>query len=162
MASIHDFTLNTITGEPRSLSAYAGKAVLIVNVASKCGLTPQYAALQALHDRLGGEDFAVLGVPCNQFGKQEPGSDEEIQSFCTTNFGVTFDMFSKVDVNGDGRHPLYAYLTGQDTAPDGAGDISWNFAKFVVDKQGCVTARFDPSVKPDDEALGAALLAAMK
>jgi glutathione peroxidase len=157
VASLHDFQQKSITGEEQSLSAYQGKAVLIVNVASKCGLTPQYEKLEKLHEKYAQRGFAVLGFPCNQFGAQEPGSEREIQEFCTTNYGVKFPMFSKIEVNGAGRAPLYEWLTSQPTAPDGPGDIKWNFAKFVVDRQGRLVARFNPTVAPDAPELVAAV-----
>jgi len=148
MPKLHDFTMKTIDGDSRSLGDFAGKAVLVVNVASKCGLTPQYADLQALHEEYAPRGFAVLGFPCNQFAGQEPGTDAEVKTFCTTSYGTTFPMFSKIDVNGPARAPLYAWLTSEATQPDGAGDIKWNFAKFVVGKDGRVVARFDPTTKP--------------
>lgn len=157
MANAHDFTATTIDGTARPLRDYAGRALLIVNVASQCGLTPQYAGLQQLHERFAGRGLAVLGFPCNQFGSQEPGSESQIKTFCETRFGVTFPMFAKVEVNGEGRHPLYAFLTSQPTQPDGPGDIVWNFAKFLVDAQGNVVARFAPTVAPDAPELIAAV-----
>jgi glutathione peroxidase len=149
MASIYDFTMKTIDGKEQSLGEYRGQALLVVNVASQCGLTPQYQALQALHAEYAPRGFTVLGFPCNQFAGQEPGRDADVKAFCSTRYGVTFPMFSKVEVNGGGRAPLYAWLTGQPTRPDGAGDIKWNFAKFVVDRTGQVTARFEPKTAPD-------------
>ncbi|MBX3023710.1 glutathione peroxidase [bacterium] len=157
MATAHDFTATSIDGTATPLKDYAGTALLIVNVASQCGLTPQYAGLQHLHERYQGRGFAVLGFPCNQFGSQEPGSEGEIKTFCETRFGVTFPMFAKVDVNGAGAHPLYAFLTSQPTQPDGSGDIQWNFAKFLVGKDGAVLARFAPTEKPDSPAIAAAI-----
>lgn len=157
MASAHDFTAVTIDGSATPLKDYAGRALLIVNVASQCGLTPQYAGLQQLHERYAGRGLAVLGFPCNQFGSQEPGSEAQIKTFCETRFGVTFPMFAKVEVNGTGRHPLYAFLTSQATQPDGPGDITWNFAKFLVDASGAVVARFSPTVTPDAPELVAAI-----
>lgn len=133
----------------RQLDEHRGKVLLVVNVASRCGLTPQYDGLQKLHAEYASRGFAVLGFPCNQFGGQEPGSDADVRAFCTTNYGVTFPMFSKIDVNGDTRAPLYAWLTSQPTKPDGPGDIKWNFAKFIVDRSGSVVARFDPSTPPN-------------
>ena len=159
--SVHEFGHPTIDGTDQSLAELAGKALLVVNVASQCGLTPHYAGLQALHERYAARGFAVLGFPCNQFGSQEPGTEAEIQRFCETRFGVTFPMFAKLEVNGPGRHPLYAWLTAQDSAPDGAGDITWNFAKFVIGPEGSVRARFAPTVTPDDPALVAAIEAAL-
>jgi len=149
MPTFHDFTMKTIDGKEQSLADYRGKALLLVNVASQCGLTPQYAALQALHAEYAPRGFAVLGFPCNQFAGQEPSSDAEVKAFCSTGYGVTFPLFSKIEVNGKGRAPLYAWLTGEPTRPDGPGDIKWNFAKFVVDRTGHVVARFDPRTAPD-------------
>lgn len=148
MANVHDFTATTIDGDEKSLADFAGKTLLIVNVASQCGLTPQYRGLEELHKKYKGRGFAVLGFPCNQFAGQEPGSDEEIREFCELRFGVTFPMFSKIDVNGEDRHPLYEFLTAEETQPDAAGDIKWNFAKFIVNKRGEVVARFDPAIEP--------------
>jgi glutathione peroxidase len=148
MPSLHDFTMKTITGREQSLADYRGKALLVVNVASECGLTPQYSALQALQTEYGPRGFAVLGFPCNQFGGQEPGSDADVKTFCETSYGVTFPLFSKIEVNGKGRAALYTWLTGQPTKPDGPGDIKWNFAKFLVGKDGAVTARFEPKTAP--------------
>ena len=149
MAGFHDFTMKTIDGETRSLGEHRGKVALVVNVASKCGLTPQYASLQKTHEEFSGRGFTVLGFPCNQFAGQEPGSDADVKAFCTTNYGTTFPMYSKIDVNGDGRAPLYAWLTAQATEPEGPGDIKWNFGKFLVGKDGRVLARFGPQVAPD-------------
>jgi glutathione peroxidase len=157
MATLHEFSATSIDGKPRSLSEFSGKVCLVVNVASKCGLTPQYTQLQELYDRYHARGFEVLGFPCNQFGGQEPGTEEQIQQFCTSKYSVTFPMFSKIDVNGAGRDPLYTYLTSQPTAPDGAGDIRWNFAKFVIGKDGSVAARFSPMVTPLDPALVGAI-----
>ncbi|MEW6268381.1 MAG: glutathione peroxidase [Thermodesulfobacteriota bacterium] len=148
MPTLHDFTMKTIDGEERPLGGFRGKALMVVNVASRCGLTPQYEDLQRVHEEYAPRGFAVLGFPCNQFAGQEPGTDADVKQFCTVNYGVTFPMFSKVDVNGAARAPLYAWLTEQTVGPDPAGDIKWNFAKFVVDKQGNVVARFDPTTKP--------------
>ena len=146
--SIYDFQEKTIDGKPRSLKDYQGKAILIVNVASKCGLTPQYKALEELHETYGAKGFAVLGFPANEFGAQEPGTDDQIKDFCTTNYGVKFDMFSKVKVKGDGIDPLFDYLTSAATNPKFAGEIKWNFNKFLVSKTGEVLARFEPKVEP--------------
>lgn len=145
--SVHEFTMKTIKGEEKPLKDYNGKAMLIVNVASKCGLTPQYEQLQKLHEKYSDKGLAILGFPCNQFLRQEPGSEEEIQQFCSVNYGVTFDMFSKIDVNGKNRHPLYEHLAGDNAKFP--GKISWNFEKFLVNKDGEVVARFDPKVTPD-------------
>ena len=157
MANLHDFEAVTIGGETQKLSEYAGKVCLIVNVASKCGLTPQYDGLQRLHERFGAQGLAVLGFPCNQFAGQEPGSEAEIQEFCSTNFGVGFPLFSKIDVNGDGCHPLYGWLTRADTQPEAAGDVKWNFGKFLVAKSGDVVARFEPQTEPEAPELVAAI-----
>ena len=154
--SVYDFTVHTIDGAAQSLSAYSGKVLLIVNVASQCGLTPQYAGLQELHQSLADRGLAVLGFPCNQFGAQEPGTEAQIKTFCETRYRVTFPMFAKIDVNGPARHPLYAHLTAQPTQPDGPGDIQWNFAKFLIDRHGNVAARFAPPTKPaSEEVVGA-------
>jgi glutathione peroxidase len=161
MTNVHDFTLNTLDGGARSLGDFKGQALLLVNVASECGLTPQYAGLQALHAELEGQGFSVLGFPCNQFGAQEPGTAAQIQTFCTKNYGVTFPLFAKLEVNGPGRAPLYAHLTQQATQPDGPGDIGWNFAKFLVGRDGRVLARFSPRTPPDHPALRAAIQAAL-
>jgi glutathione peroxidase len=159
--SIHDFEMKTIDGRAQKLADYRGKVLLVVNVASKCGLTPHYAGLQTLYEEKQARGFAVLGFPCNQFGGQEPGSDSEVKTFCSTSYGVSFPMFSKIDVNGAARAPLYGWLTAAKTQPDGPGDIAWNFAKFVIGKDGRVKARFEPRVAPDDPALRAAIDAAL-
>jgi glutathione peroxidase len=159
--TIHEFEMKTIDGETRKLDAFRGQVLLVVNVASKCGLTPHYAGLQKLYDEYRGRGFAVLGFPCNQFGGQEPGSDAEVKSFCETRYGVRFPMFSKIAVNGAKRAPLYAWLTGEKTAPDGPGDVAWNFAKFLVGKDGRVKARFHPRVEPDGAEIRAAIDSAL-
>jgi glutathione peroxidase len=146
--SIHDVEIAALDGSPLDLSSFAGREVLVVNVASKCGLTPQYTGLETLQQQYGGKGFTVLGVPCNQFGAQEPGSPDEIQTFCSTTYGVTFPMTEKVDVNGEGRHQLYQQLTAYPDAEGKSGDIQWNFEKFLVDAQGEVVARFRPLVEP--------------
>jgi len=148
MPDLFGFNVKAIDGAEQKVADYRGKVLLIVNVASQCGLTPQYEGLQKLHAELAPRGFAVLGFPCNQFGGQEPGSNADVKKFCTTNYGVTFPLFSKIEVNGPGRAPLYSWLTSQSTMPDGPGDIKWNFAKFVVDRTGSVVARFDPSTAP--------------
>ena len=148
MARLHDFQAKTIRGDDCDLSRFAGKVCLVVNVASECGLTPQYDGLQRLYDEYRDQGLEILGFPCNQFGEQEPGGEAEIASFCETHYGVAFPMFSKIDVNGEGRHPLYAWLTDQPAGPDAAGDVAWNFAKFLVDKDGAVVARFAPPTEP--------------
>ena len=151
MKNFYDFKLNAIDGAPDLLAGLKGKVVLAVNVASQCGLTPQYTDLEGLHEELADEDFAVVGFPCNQFGKQEPGSEEEIQTFCSTNYGVTFPMSAKLEVNGAGRHPLYAWLT--DPANGHAGDIEWNFEKFLIGRDGKLLNRYAPTVKPRDSGV---------
>lgn len=155
--TIYEFAARTIDGEERPLREYAGKVLLIVNVASQCGLTPHYAGLQELYQTFGERGLVVLGFPCNQFGTQEPGSEGEIKKFCETRFGVTFPMFAKIDVNGAARHPLYAFLTAQPTQPDGPGDIQWNFAKFLIDRSGNVAARFAPTAAPVSEEIVSAI-----
>jgi glutathione peroxidase len=151
--SLHDIPVKNLAGQPASLGDLAGKTVLVVNVASKCGLTPQYTGLEQLHERYAGRGFSVAGFPCNQFGGQEPGSAEEIQQFCSTSYGVTFPMFEKIEVNGPGRHPVYQELTQLPDAAGEAGDIQWNFEKFLLGPDGTVLARFRPRTEPDDPAL---------
>lgn len=153
MTTLHDFTLPSLEGEERHLSEHAGKVALVVNVASRCGLTPHYEGLEKLQRSLGERGFVVLGFPCNQFGAQEPGTAEEIREFCTSRFDVSFPMYAKLDVNGASRSPLYAWLTGEATAPDGPGDVKWNFAKFVIGRDGRVIARFAPTVAPTSPEL---------
>jgi glutathione peroxidase len=148
--NIYDTPVKTLAGEDSTLGALAGKTLLVVNVASKCGLTPQYTALEELQARLSPRGFSVVGFPCNQFGGQEPGTAEEIEQFCSTTYGVTFPMFEKIEVNGPGRHPIYDELTAVPDAEGEAGDIQWNFEKFVLDPSGSVVARFRPRTVPDD------------
>lgn len=143
------FKMQSLAGEEVDLAKYQGKVVMIVNVASKCGYTGQYAQLQKLHEKYASQGLAILGFPCNQFLGQEPGSAEEIQAFCRKNYGVTFDMFAKVEVNGENACELYKLLTSLDTRPKGAGKIGWNFEKFLIDRNGTVVARFGPGTKPD-------------
>jgi glutathione peroxidase len=157
MPNLYDFTLKAIDGTERSLADYRGQGLLIVNVASRCGLTPQYEALQKLHAEYAPRGFAVLGFPCNQFGGQEPGSNADIRTFCTTTYKVTFPLFSKLDVNGASRAPLYAWLTSRPTQPEGPGDITWNFTKFVIDRTGGVVARFEPATAPTAPEVRAAI-----
>jgi glutathione peroxidase len=159
--SLYDIELTTLAGEPTTLAAYKGQAMLIVNVASKCGLTPQYAGLERLHERHADRGFAVIGVPCNQFGGQEPGSAEEIQTFCATTYGVTFPMLAKIDVNGPDRHPLYRELTPTPDSDGTAGDIQWNFEKFLVDPDGKIVARFRPMTTPESDEVLTALEAVL-
>ncbi|WP_347548315.1 glutathione peroxidase [Pseudalkalibacillus hwajinpoensis] len=145
--TVHSFTAETLQGNAMPLSEYSGKVLLIVNTASKCGLTPQYESLQELYDSLKDEQFEILGFPCNQFGAQEPGSEKDIQEFCSINYGVRFQMFAKVDVNGENAHPLFQYLTHE--APEVEhGDIPWNFTKFLVDQNGNVVERYEPTTEP--------------
>ncbi|BCB77435.1 glutathione peroxidase [Phytohabitans flavus] len=151
--TIYDISVHTLAGEPASLGDYQGRALLIVNVASKCGLTPQYAALERLHETYSGRGFSVLGVPCNQFGGQEPGTAEEIAEFCSTTYGVTFPLLEKTEVNGPGRHPLYNVLTAVADDDGEAGDITWNFEKFLVSRDGEVVRRFRPGTTPEDAEL---------
>lgn len=151
------FTMDSIDGQPVELSKYHGRVVLIVNVASKCGLTPQYKALEALHEKFGEKGLSVLGFPANEFGRQEPGTNDEIKDFCTSNFGVKFDMFAKVVVKGDGQCELYKFLTSDATNPGMAGPITWNFEKFLVGRDGKVVKRFAPRVAPDAPEVLAAI-----
>lgn len=146
-----DFEITMIDGERAHLSQYHGKVIMLVNVASRCGLTKQYKELQALHDRYANQGLIVLGIPANNFGGQEPGTNQEIRQFCSTKFNVEFDMLAKVSVKGDDMIPLYTYLTSEDTNPKFAGPIPWNFTKFLIDREGKVVARFGPRVKPDAE-----------
>ncbi len=144
-----DFKMKSIDGKDVDLSKYKGEVVLMVNVASQSGLTPQYKQLEAVYSKYKDQGFAVFGFPANEFGSQEPGTDEEIKAFCTTNFNVDFPMFSKIKVKGDGIHPLYQVLTATETEPEAAGDIKWNFEKFLIGRDGKVVKRFSPRVKPD-------------
>jgi glutathione peroxidase len=170
MSNIYDIPVTTIDGKPQKLGDYAGKVLLVVNVASKCGLTPQYEGLEKTYEQLRDKGLVVLGFPCNQFGEQEPGSESEIKEFCTTNFGVKFPMFSKLEVNGNGRHPLYRALieaqpkaiagnglreklAGYGRKPDSDSDVLWNFEKFLIDRSGNVVARFEPDIAADDPRL---------
>jgi glutathione peroxidase len=156
--SILDTKIATLAGEPSDLGHITeGQAALVVNVASKCGLTPQYAKLEALQEQLAGKRFTVVGVPCNQFGGQEPGTSQEIAEFCSATYGVTFPMTEKVDVNGADRHPMYEELTKSADADGRTGDIQWNFEKFLLSADGTVVARFGPRTEPDDPAVTAAI-----
>jgi glutathione peroxidase len=152
MASIYDFDVNTISGKQVSLGDYKGKVLLIVNTASKCGFTPQFAGLEALYSELHAEGLEILGFPCNQFLKQDPGSDSEISEFCSLNYGVTFPMFSKIDVNGDNTHPLYQYLKAEAKGLLGSEKIKWNFTKFLVNREGEVIKRYAPNTEPKEIA----------
>ena len=155
--SIYDVDINNLDGSTADLHQLEDKAVLVVNVASKCGLTPQYEGLERLHEKLSGRGFSVLGVPCNQFLGQEPGTAEEIAEFCSTTYGVTFTLTEKVEVNGEGRHPLYEQLTPVADAEGHTGDIRWNFEKFLVAPGGEVVARFNPTVDPESAEITAAI-----
>ena len=150
VTSVLDFKVKDIDGKEVDLAKYKGDVLLIVNTASQCGLTPQYEALQEDYEKYKAKGFSVLAFPANEFGKQEPGTNEEIKTFCKSKYNVTFPVFSKIVVKGKGQHPLYQFLTSKDTDPKFAGDISWNFAKFLVNRKGEVIARFDPKVTPDD------------
>ncbi|MBX9847967.1 MAG: glutathione peroxidase [Rhodocyclaceae bacterium] len=157
--SIYDIPVTRLNGDPASLKDYANKVLLVVNTASQCGLTPQYDGLETLYQKYAGQGLVVLGFPSNQFGAQEPGSAEQIATFCSTNYSVTFPLFAKTDVNGPNAHPLYVWLK-QNTPGDGAEDIGWNFAKFLVGRDGKVIARYAPTVVPS--ALGATIEEALK
>jgi glutathione peroxidase len=159
--SIYEQEIKTLEGEPADLQQYAGKTTLVVNVASKCGLTPQYEGLQKLYDEYRDRGFAVLGFPCNQFMGQEPGTAEEIREFCDTSYHVTFPILEKIDVNGAQQHPIYTELEQTADADGEAGDVKWNFEKFLVAPDGSVAARFRPQVTPDDPALVAAIEATL-
>jgi len=155
-SSVHEFTLNSIDGRPAPLSAYQGKVVLIVNVASRCGFTPQYAGLEALYEKYKDRGFVILGFPANNFGGQEPGTNEEIKTFCSTKYNVTFPMYAKISVKGDDKAPLYQFLTVT------GGEIQWNFTKFLVDKSGKVVARFEPKVTPESPDVASAIEKALR
>ncbi|CAL9507137.1 glutathione peroxidase [Streptomyces sp. enrichment culture] len=156
-----DVEIDALNGGSAALAQYSGQAVLVVNVASKCGLTPQYAGLERLHERFAGQGFTVLGVPCNQFLGQEPGTAEEIAEFCSATYGVTFPMTEKVEVNGKGRHPLYERLVGFADAEGHSGDIRWNFEKFLIGRDGKVLARFSPQTEPESAEVVAAVESAL-
>jgi glutathione peroxidase len=155
--NVYDFTLNSIDGQPAPLSAYKGKVVMLVNVASRCGFTPQYSALEAVYDKYKDRGFVIVGVPANNFGGQEPGSNQEIKTFCSSKYHVTFPMMSKVSVKGDDTTPLYQYLTGKSANAATAGDIKWNFTKFLIGPDGHVITRFEPDVTPDAPQVTAAI-----
>ncbi|HEV2212002.1 MAG TPA: glutathione peroxidase [Gammaproteobacteria bacterium] len=157
MPNLHDFTVKTIDGQSKSLKDYKGKPVLLVNVASECGLTPQYAGLEKLFREYKDRGLVVLGLPCNQFGAQEPGSEAEIQQFCSRNYGVSFPLTSKIEVNGAGAHPLYAWLKGE----TGGADIQWNFEKFLIGKDGRMVKRYSPKTVPEDKTLQTDIKAAL-
>jgi len=158
---LYDIPVNTLSGRPGSLGDLSGKTLLVVNVASKCGLTPQYEGLERLHERFSDRGFSVVGFPSNQFGGQEPGTAEEIQEFCSVNYGVSFPLFEKIEVNGPGRHPIYAELTAVPDAAGEAGDIQWNFEKFLVSPDGKIAGRFRPVTDPEAPELVAAIEAVL-
>ena len=160
--SIYDFTMRSIDGQPTSLKTYHGKVVLLVNVASKCGFTPQYAGLEALYEKYKDRGLVIVGIPANNFMSQEPGTDEEIKKFCTNKYNVTFPMMSKVSVKGDDQTPLYVFLTGKDSDPQFSGDIKWTFTKFLFDRNGNPVARFEPNVTPDSPQVTTAIESALK
>jgi len=159
--SVYDISISTLDGKPDLLAGQKGNTTLMVNVASKCGLTPQYEGLERIHEKYAGKGFSVVGFPCNQFLGQEPGTAEEIQEFCSTTYGVTFPLSEKIDVNGDDKHPLYAELEAVADAEGHTGDIRWNFEKFLVSPDGKVLARFAPQVEPEAPELVTALEAAL-
>jgi glutathione peroxidase len=155
--TVYDFTLNSIDGQPTSLSTFKGKVVLLVNVASRCGYTPQYTALESVYERYKDHGFVIVGVPANNFGGQEPGTNQEIKTFCTAKYHVTFPMMAKVSVKGSDMTPLYQFLTDKATHPDTGGEIGWNFTKFLVGADGKVIARFDSAVEPDSPQVTGAI-----
>jgi glutathione peroxidase len=153
MTAIYDVEAKLLEGDPVTIGEYKGKALLIVNVASRCGFTPQYEGLQALYERYKDQGLEILGFPCNQFLQQEPGTEEDIREFCSTRFGVTFPLFRKTDVNGEDRHPLYEILAEKPDADGNAGDVQWNFEKFLVSPEGDVVGRYRTSITPEDPKL---------
>ena len=159
--TIYDFTMKSIDGDPVSLKSYKGKVVLLVNVASKCGYTPQYTALEALYEKYKDRGLVIVGIPANNFGQQEPGTDAEIKTFCSMKYNVTFPMMSKVSVLGEDKTPLYVFLTDKSVNPQIGGEIKWNFTKFVFDRNGKPVARFEPKVTPDSPEVTAAIESAL-
>ena len=159
--ALGDIKLRTLSGEPATLGGLGSKVMLVVNVASKCGLTPQYEGLERLQERYGDKGFSVAGFPCNQFAGQEPGTSEEIATFCSATYGVTFPMFEKIEVNGPGRHPVYAELVQTSDADGEAGDVQWNFEKFLVGADGTVLARFRPRTEPESPEITSAIESAL-
>lgn len=160
--TLHDIPLTTLDGRPTTLGEHAGRVLLIANVASRCGLTPQYAGLEQLQEEYAERGLTVVGFPCNQFGGQEPGTNEEIAQFCSATYGVSFPMMDKVDVNGEGRHPVFAELTQVPDADGEAGDVQWNFEKWVVDPDGTPVARFRPRTEPTDPTVIEAIESALR
>jgi glutathione peroxidase len=161
-SSVYEFTLNSIGGQPAPLAAYKGKVLLLVNVASKCGFTPQYKELEAIYEKYKDQGLLVVGFPANNFMAQEPGTNEEIKTFCSRTYNVTFPMYSKISVKGDDKAPLYQFLTDKTANPTTGGEIKWNFTKFLVGRDGTVLARFEPAVKPDAPQVVSAIEAALK
>jgi glutathione peroxidase len=155
--TVHDFTLNSIDGQPAPLAAYKGKVVLLVNVASKCGFTPQYSALESTYEKYKERGFVIVGVPANNFGAQEPGSNQEIKTFCSSKYHVTFPMMAKVSVKGDDITPLYQFLTDKSSNPQSGGEIKWNFTKFLIGPDGRVITRFEPEITPDSPQVTSAI-----
>ncbi len=160
--NVYDFTLSSIDGQPAPLAAYKGKAILLVNVASKCGFTPQYSALESLYEKYKDRGLVIVGIPANNFGAQEPGTNQEIKTFCTRTYHVSFPMMSKVSVKGDDTTPLYQFLTDPSTDPKHSGEIKWNFTKFLISRNGEIAARFEPNVTPDSPELTAAVEKALQ
>jgi glutathione peroxidase len=161
LMALYDIPIHTLQGDESSLGQFAGQTLLVVNVASKCGLTPQYEGLERLQQTYGDRGFSVVGFPCNQFMGQEPGTAEEIQTFCSTTYGVSFPLMEKIDVNGDDRHPIYNELTAVPDAEGNAGDITWNFEKFLVSGSGEIVGRFRPQVEPEDASIVDAIEASL-
>jgi glutathione peroxidase len=159
--TIYDFTLNSIDGQPAPLSAYKGKVVMLVNVASRCGFTPQYTALEFIYEKYKDRGFVIVGIPANNFGAQEPGTNEEIKTFCSTKYNVKFPMMSKVSVKGHDKTPLYQYLTDKSANPTTGGDIQWNFTKFLIGADGQIVARFEPKTTPDSPEVTSAIETAL-
>ena len=162
MTTLHDFTMQDIEGNDKKLSDFEGRVVVVVNVASKCGLTPQYDGLQRLYDQFRKQGLEILAFPCNQFMSQEPGTDAEIKEFCTIQYGATFPLFSKIEVNGEGRAPLYEWLSESAVGPDDSGDIKWNFGKFLIGTNGEILARFGPQTEPGAKEVVSAVEAALR
>ena len=159
---IYDIPVRTLAGEPGDLGGLRGKVALVVNVASRCGLTPQYAGLERLQEKYGADGFTVVGFPCNQFMGQEPGTSEEIATFCSATYGVSFPLFEKIEVNGPDRHPVYQELTGHADADGTAGDVQWNFEKFLISRDGQVIGRFRPRTEPEDASITEAIESALR
>jgi glutathione peroxidase len=155
--TVHDFTLNSIDGQPAPLAAYKGKVMLLVNVASKCGFTPQYSALESTYEKYKDRGFVIVGIPANNFGAQEPGSNQEIKTFCSSKYHVTFPMMAKVSVKGDDITPLYQFLTDKSSNPQSGGEIKWNFTKFLIGPDGRVITRFEPEITPDSPQVTSAI-----